>query len=311
MSSELKERLKALAPQLGIDLIGFCRPDPPESLPQLDHWLKEGLHGTMDYMARHRDLRADPARLLPGVRSVVAIGVHYYQERPDQPGEPKVARYALGRDYHKVLRTKLNRLAEALPEAQSRPCVDTAPILEREYAHRAGLGWFGKNTCLIHTRQGSWFFIGILLTTAEIEPDRPMVGGCGSCTACIDACPTGAIVPLGSHWAVDGRRCISSLTIEHRGTISSEIAAKFEGWTYGCDICQEVCPFNHPRPHQPERAPHTREHDFAPRRFPSLVEMAEWSESDWDQTTRGSATRRASLAQWRRNARINLGKPTE
>lgn len=295
--------MEALARELGFDLFGVCSADPPESAAFLQTWLEAGFHGSMDYMRRHAELRADLGLLLPGVRSCIVVGVNYFQPQ----SQPKIARYAQGRDYHRVIRGRLKRLAVRLkqlhPDAEFRACVDSAPVFERELAMRAGLGWLGKNSMLINTRRGSWFLLGVLLTTHVLEPTAPSPGGCGRCMACVEACPTGAIVQLGGRWTVDSRRCISYRTIEHRGELDD---AGHEGWVFGCDICQEVCPFNHPRPHQPLRAALSVDPDFQPRAWPTLVELAQLSEEEWDGMTRGSATRRASAEQWRRNARLVL-----
>ena len=203
---------------------------------------------------------------------------------------------ALGRDYHKVLRTKLRNLAAQLtknhPGAEFRACVDSAPILERSYAHLAGLGWFGKNTMLIDSKRGSWFFIGVLLSSIEFQPDQPSEGGCGTCHKCIDACPTGAIVNENDRWQIDSNQCISYQTIEKEG----DLTVNTNGWVFGCDICQEVCPFNEPRASQPQRATATTEPDFLKRKnFPTLVELAQISRDDWDTLTQGSALRRTGF----------------
>lgn len=286
---------------------------PAVAPPHLDayrQWLALGKHGEMAYLADSLELRTHPERLLPGARSVVAIAADYNRPNPHRPGEARIARYALGRDYHKVLRAKLRAMARWLdaraPGHTHRPCVDSAPILERDFAQMAGLGWFGKNTMLINSRRGSWFFIGLLLTTLELEPSAPAAGGCGTCRACVDACPTGAIVHQDGRWQVDARHCVSYLTIEHRGTIPEGLAQGIGEWTFGCDVCQEVCPFNAPRTTQPLRAATTTEPDFlldAPR-LP-LETVASWTESDWDEATRGRALRRAKRSQWVRNATVN------
>jgi epoxyqueuosine reductase len=239
------------------------------------------------------------------------VALYYDQPNARRKGHPHIARYALGRDYHKVLRSKLKRLSSWLeteyPGARYRPCVDSAPIFERDYARLAGLGWFGKTTCLIDSKRGSWFFIGLLLTSVEFQIDAAAVGSCGSCRKCIDACPTGAIVKADGRWQIDSRRCISYLTIEHRGPIDEELQKQVGGWTFGCDVCQEVCPFNEARPSQPARSPQTREHDFLERRrWPSLVELGTISFEEWDHLTRGSAVRRARWEGLQRNAKINL-----
>ena len=257
-------------------------------------------------------MKRHPASLLPGCQSVIAVSLNYNQSNSAAPGHPKIARYALGRDYHKVIHSKLARLSEAVsetaPGSTSRACVDSAPIFERDFANLAGLGWFGKNTCLIDSKRGSWFFIGILLTTAELEPDKPAIGACGTCRACIDACPTGAIVFTDGRWQVDSRQCISYQTIEHPGPLTQ----KLHGWTFGCDVCQEVCPFNKPRESQPLRAKPTREHDFLSRRtWPSLTELAQISGPDWDRISPGSPMRRAGLEGIRRNAQRNLDEGSD
>jgi epoxyqueuosine reductase len=265
----------------------------------------------MAYLERHLPLKASPEALLPGVKSIVAVGLNYHQPNPPREGYPQIASYALGRDYHRVLRGKLAKLGKWIevthPEASSRACVDSAPIFERDYAHLAGLGWFGKNTCLIDSKRGSWFFIGLLLTTVEFEPDKPAEGGCGTCRECIDACPTGAIVFVDGRWQVDSRSCISYLTIEHRGGIDPDLAAKIGDWTFGCDICQEVCPFNLSRDSQPMRATKTKEPDFRrPTDWPTLLELTELTEERWNEISSGSALRRTGRDGIQRNARINL-----
>jgi epoxyqueuosine reductase len=295
--------LKRAALDLGFDTVGVCAPTPPPHLASYESWLDKGYQGTMDYLQRHLPLKADPDKLLPGVQSVVAVTLNYNQPNPVKPGHPKIARYALGRDYHKVIRGKLTNLRTWLetlhPQAKCRPCVDSAPIMERDYAQQAGLGWFGKNTMLIDSRRGSWFFIGVLLTTVEFERDESAIGGCGSCRACIDACPTGALIHEDDRWQLDARRCISYQTIEHKGPPEVDTS----GWTFGCDVCQEVCPFNEPRPSQPLRGQPTREPGFLQtREWPSLEQLRVITDADWDALTRGSALRRAGVDGLRRNA---------
>jgi epoxyqueuosine reductase len=303
--------IKAAAIRLGFDLVGVCGAEPPSSLTIFRRWLDKGYAGTMAYLWRSLGLRADPQRLLPGARSAIAVGCFYDQPNPPERGMPRIARYALGRDYHKVLRPRLRALERELvatfPSARSRICVDSAPILEREYAQRAGLGWYGKNTCLINSRRGSWFVIGLLLTTVELEPDEPARGGCGSCTRCVEACPTGCIVFEDGRWQINAERCISYLTIEHRGPFSPDQERLIGPWTFGCDVCQEVCPFNEIRPNQPLRAPQARLADFRRKRsWPSLRQLAVIQEPEWDLLTRGSPVRRAGFEGLRRNARANL-----
>lgn len=318
--------IKQKAIELGFDQCGVCPATEPPHFDAYRSWLDKGYHGTMGYLPRQLPLRENPAALLPGAHSIIAVTLNYNQDREAPPHfrnssstqigkgqeeNPKIARYALGRDYHKVIRNKLRRLAwwlsEEYPDARHRPCVDSAPVMERDFAQAAGLGWFGKNTMLINSRRGSWFFIGLLLTTLEIEPDKPSVGGCGKCTKCIDACPTGAIVFEENRWQLDARRCISYLTIEHKGPIEQPLAEKMDGWVFGCDICQEVCPFNEQRSSQPLRGRATAEPDLLTRLdWPSTAHLSELGHKEWDALTRGSAVRRAGLAGLRRNAAIAL-----
>ncbi len=310
----MKDEIRKRAKELGFDTVGFCSADPPTSMPHYDAWLAKGRHGEMGYLKRNRHLRTDPKALLPEAKSVIAVAMNYNQPNPHTPGTAHIARYALGRDYHKVLRQRLRQLVafieQADPDSTHRICVDSAPVLEREYANRAGLGWYGKNTMLIDSKRGSWFFIGIVLTSLEIKPDNPAVGGCGTCTACIEACPTHAIIHDDGRWQVDATRCISYLTIEHKGEIDPGLERKVGKWTFGCDVCQEVCPFNAERESQPERAKTTTIPDFLERReWPPLKELAQLDEKTWDVLTRGSPVRRTGLVSLRRIAHVGLTKP--
>ncbi len=250
----------------------------------------------MGYLSRQLSLRSDPRSLLPAAQSVVAVGLNYYQPREGREEYPRIARYALGRDYHKVLRSKLHTLGRwvsACSGAEYRVCVDSAPIFDRYYAQQAGLGWFGKNTCLISGEVGSWFVIGLLLTSLDLTPDEPNVGHCGTCRKCIDACPTGAIVFEDGRWQVDSRRCISYLTIEAPFS-SPEIDRA--GWTFGCDVCQEVCPFN-------RFQKVTTEKDFLVHRdWPSLTQLRKIKYEEWDSLTQGSPVRRAGFEGLKTNA---------
>ena len=311
VTGDLTRAVLAEAERLGFSHSGVCGARPPETLTIYRNWIAKGAQGTMDYLSRSVSLRSDPATLLPGVQSIIAVGLNYRQSNPAVPGKPRIAMYALGRDYHKTIRGKLRRLKVFLegqcPDEEFRICVDSAPILEREYAQRAGLGWFGKNTCLIDSRQGSFFLIGFLLTTARLATSKPAEGGCGTCRICIDACPTGAIVFEEERWQVDARSCVSYLTIEHKGPIPGDLQTGIGDWTFGCDVCQDVCPFNTPRSSQPLRGQPTVEPDFlATRDWPDLERLAVIQEQEWDELTRGSALRRAGLEGLRRNAKINL-----
>lgn len=265
----------------------------------------------MDYMERSKSLRSSPQSLLSGAKSILAVSLNYNNGEGSASGNGKVARYAHGRDYHKVLKKKLVKVSnwaeQTYPGLKTRPCVDSAPILEREYASLAGIGWFGKNTCLIDSVRGSWFFIGLLLLDQEFEPDSPSSGGCGTCTACIDACPTGALVWQGGSVAVlDAGRCISYLTIEHKNEFIETQSGMLNGWIFGCDVCQEVCPFNQPRPNQPQRACRTKEVEFQSRLSNGKIDPAsvvESSDSELKGRFAGSAIMRAVPERLRRNAK--------
>jgi epoxyqueuosine reductase len=308
---DLAATVKERARELGFTNVGICRIQPPPHLRAYRDWIDKGFGGEMAYLREHLPLKADPRSLLEDARSVIAVTLNYNQEPISGCGAPKIARYALGRDYHKVMKSKLRTLKLWLgaqhPDATFRACVDSAPIMERDFAQLAGLGWFGKNTCLIDSRGGSWFFIGLLLTSLELEEDLPAIGGCGTCSRCVEACPTGAIVFEDDHWQVDARRCISYLTIEKRSELTMQETKAVGGWTFGCDICQEVCPFNEQRSTQPLRAADTEEADFKQiRQWPDLQQLAQVGYAEWDELTRGSAVRRAGYEGLRRNACANL-----
>lgn len=225
----------------GISKAGFLE----EEAPRLANWLQSGQHGTMRYMENHFDKRLDPRLLVEGAQSVVTLLYNYQTEERQRDSEaPKISRYAYGEDYHKVIKDKLFELVEILREEigaiQGRVFVDSAPVLEKAWAKKSGAGWIGKNSNLITRQQGSWFFLAELIIDLKLEPDGPIKDYCGQCTRCIDACPTGAITP----YQVNGSKCISYLTIELREAIPSEFKGKMENWAFGCDICQEVCPWN-------------------------------------------------------------------
>ena len=238
--------VKARARELGFDRVAIGPAEPPEHGDALEAWLDAGYAGTMDYLDRGRAERLDPVRLLPGCRSVVAVAMSYNPGSSSDEDWSPVSRYARGRDYHDVIRPRLVELAEFIRSAAggriaSRAAVDTSAVLERDLAARAGLGWIGKNTNLLTPSLGSYFFIGIVLTTVELPFDQAEPDRCGTCTACLDACPTRAFV---APYVLDARRCISYLTIEHRGDIADELAGQIGEWLFGCDVCQEVCPWN-------------------------------------------------------------------
>jgi len=240
--------IKAEALRLGFMDCRIAKAVPlDDDARRLEHWLSQGFHGSMNYLERNFDLRIDPGKLVPGAKSVITFLMNYFPAQQQQVQAPRIAKYAWGQDYHDVIRSRLNALLSAMREqigeVQGRGFVDSAPVLERSWAVRSGLGWIGKNGNLLNRESGSFFFIATLITDLELEPDPPFITDhCGTCTRCIDACPTEAILPNG---VVDARRCISYLTIELKDT---EMPAAFEqrndNWLFGCDICQDVCPWN-------------------------------------------------------------------
>jgi len=257
-SSEITPALKDEAHRLGFALAGVCPAVTPTGLSRFHEWLSAGYGGQMHYLTHRREAYAHPRHVLDGVRSLMMLAMNYRtaEPAPPRPGQGRVSRYAWGTDYHDIIHDRLRRLCgwlnERLPSANTRGVVDTAPLLEREFAQLAGLGWTGKNTLLLNRQMGSWFFLAALLTDAELEYDEPHAADhCGTCTACLDACPTGALV---EPYVMDARRCISYLTIELRGAVPVELRSGMEDWVFGCDICQEVCPWNHRAPQADESA---------------------------------------------------------
>jgi epoxyqueuosine reductase len=300
--------IKGLAKELGFQQAGIAPAGPVPRAGHYRRWLTDGRAGTMQYLHRHVETRLDPRRLLPGARSVIVVAHAYHQPWPDRPADDRargrVAMYAWGRDYHRVMRKKLYALVDRMradlddPFA-ARVCVDTAPLLERELAAAAGVGWIGKNTLVMNTQLGSYFFLGAVVTTLELAPDTPITDHCGRCARCLQACPTGA---LDRPYEMDASKCISYLTIERRDDVPAPLRPRVGDWIYGCDVCQEVCPHNH-------RVPVAGEADYAPRPptpYPVLTEVLRWTPADYDHALRGSAMRRATLAMLQRNARIAL-----
>jgi epoxyqueuosine reductase len=295
----LTRTVKERARELGFDRVAIGAARPPQHAGAFERWLEAGYAGNMSYLERGRAPRLDPGRLLPGWRSVVAVALSY-SPASDDPAWRGVARYARGRDYHRVIRPRLHALKDALrsaggAEVRSRASIDTSAVLERSLAASAGLGWIGKNTNLIAPDLGSYFFIGIVLTTATLAPDAELPDRCGTCRACLDACPTGAFV---APYTLDARRCVSYLTIEHRGDIDESLHAGIGGWLFGCDVCQEVCPWN-------RHAPPARDPALAPGEPPGAPEsLIDLSEDEFRERFRGSALKRARRAGLARNARI-------
>jgi epoxyqueuosine reductase len=299
---------------LGFALAGVADARASEFVGPLREWIAAGKHGSMGYMAEHAAVREDPGRVLEGARSAIMVADLYASrddnvDTPLKPGEGRVARYARGRDYHTVLKKRLMRLADELraefPEDGFRVFTDTAPVMERELAARAGLGWTGKHTLLIHPKVGSYFLLGGILTTLELEPPAEqavVTDHCGSCTRCIDACPTGAITP----YSVDARKCVSYLTIERREPVDPQYLEGFREWVYGCDICQEVCPHNSVRPEPPQGKQANPAYESERDRF-DVLDVLRWDEAARSAAFMGSAMKRAKLDMMRRNAVIVAG----
>jgi len=309
-----------LGKELGFELVGVAAAEPTLEAAFYPEWLRRGYHGAMRYLeGRRGDLRADPTGLLKTAKSVICVGQVYNSDHPysidsDDPERGWVARYAWGEDYHKVLKDRLFELVEAIRaeagEFRFKVCVDTSPLLERAYAHSAGLGWIGKNTCLINEGIGSWVFLGEILISLELEPDGPAPFRCGSCTRCIDACPTDALVPLeveGPSHALDSRRCISYWTIELRGEIPEENRDEIGRHVFGCDICQDVCPWN-----RPERAAETRVSEYGLENAePNLATLAELTEEEFNERFAASPIERTRYQGFLRNVAIAMGNSGE
>lgn len=238
--------IKSEAKRLGFDFCGISKADfLEEEAPRLEKWLSENRHGSMDYMANHFDKRLDPRLLVDGAKSVVSLLYNYYPSQQQTENAPKLSKYAYGNDYHDVIKNKLkelvNTLKEKIGDVNGRVFTDSAPVLDKAWAKKSGLGWIGKNSNLITKPQGSFFFIAELIIDIELEYDGPIADYCGTCTKCIDACPTKAII---KPYVVDGSKCISYLTIELKENIPSEFKGKMDNWVFGCDVCQDVCPWN-------------------------------------------------------------------
>jgi epoxyqueuosine reductase len=249
--------VKQCARELGFSFCGIARAEfLEEEAPRLENWLKRGYHGQMKYMENHFDKRLNPALLVPGAKSVISLIYNYYPQKDlSRQHSLKIAKYAYGEDYHVVIRDKLKeflfRLKEKIGQISGRAFVDSAPVLEHAWAQRAGIGWVGKNSLLLNRKMGSFFFLAELIVDVELEYDSPIPDYCGTCTACMDACPTQAIT---EPFVVDGSKCISYYTIELRDEIPQEAKGKFENWIFGCDICQDVCPWNRfAQPHSESR----------------------------------------------------------
>ena len=281
----------------GISKAGFLE----EEAPRLEKWLQEGRHGKMQYMENHFDKRLDPTKLVEGSKSVISLLLNYYPSQVQNPESYKISKYAYGTDYHFVIKDKLKQLMqfihEEIGEVDGRAFTDSAPVLDKAWAERSGLGWRGKNTNLISKKKGSFFFIAELIVDLELDYDIPVTDHCGSCTACIDACPTQAIV---EPYKVDGSKCISYFTIELKEELPNDVKGKFDDWMFGCDICQDVCPWN--RFSEPHNEPLFNPHP----------ELLDFSRKDWDEITeevfqkvfRKSAVKRTKYSGLTRNLKF-------
>ncbi|TMP80972.1 tRNA epoxyqueuosine(34) reductase QueG [Pseudoalteromonas phenolica] len=308
---ELAAKIKQWGKEFGFAEVGITDIDLSEHEAQLQRWLDNGYHGEMSYMAAHGMKRARPAELVPGTQRIISVKMNYL---PTEASFAKalankttayISRYALGRDYHKVIRNKLKKLGQKIEQEVGqfgfRPFVDSAPVLERQLAEKAGLGWRGKNSLLIHKQAGSWFFLGELFVDLPLPIDEPNnEEGCGKCTACLTLCPTGAIV---EPYVVDARKCISYLTIELQGPIPKQYRPLLGNRVYGCDDCQLVCPWN-------RFGQLTQEDDFTPRKNlkdQELLTLFDWTEETFLKNTEGSPIRRIGFERWQRNLAVGLG----
>jgi epoxyqueuosine reductase len=298
--------VKSMALECGFDLAGLTPALPLSEAGFYQQWVHDGYAGEMRYLVDHRaEVRNDPRRLLASAKSILSVGKLYNGPQPESPEMAAISRYAWGDDYHDILREGLERLVERIRQAAGaefewKICVDTAPLLERAYARYAGLGWIGKNTCLISQEKGSWFFLGELLLSLELDADAPPPDRCGTCTRCIDACPTTAIVPAappGPAWTIDSRLCIAYFTIELRGPIPADAREGIGANVFGCDICQDVCPWNSP----------VAEAEAEAGAAPPLEKLAALSEEEFRAMFRRSPVKRAKYSGFLRNVAIAMG----
>jgi epoxyqueuosine reductase len=301
-SSKYSALIKSESGKLGFSYCGISAARfLEEEAPRLEKWLAEGRHGQMKYMENYFDKRLDPRLLVPGAKSVISLLYNYYPQQEQRPDAPKISKYAYGNDYHEVIREKLNSLLQTLREQvgeiSGRAFVDSAPVLDKAWAAKSGIGWIGKNSNLITRESGSFFFIAELITDLELEPDGPIKDYCGSCTRCIDACPTDAII---APYVVDGSKCISYLTIELKEEIPNEFKDRTENWAFGCDICQDVCPWNR------FSTPHSEPlfNDSRGLLGMSTGDWHEMTEETFSRVFHGSAVKRTKFRGLQRNLRF-------
>ncbi len=299
--------IKAEAERLGFLSCGIAKAEfLSEEAPRLEAWLKNGYHGEMQYMENYFDKRLDPRKLVEGARSVISLSLNYYTETVQQdPTAPKISKYAYGKDYHELIKEKLKQLhayiQEHIGEVSGRAFVDSAPVLDKAWANRAGLGWIGKHSNLLSKQKGSFFFLAELILDIDLEYDIPVADHCGNCTRCIDACPTDAII---APYLVDGSKCISYLTIELKNEIPNSFKEKMDNWMFGCDICQDVCPWNRFSIQHEEEAFHPKEELISKNR----EEWIEISEEIFQNLFKHSAVKRTKFKGLQRNIRF-LSKP--
>jgi epoxyqueuosine reductase len=293
----LTEQCREAALDLGFEVCGFSSLEVELHREYYLKWIAENQHGTMSWMERNNERRLDPEKILSGAKSIVVVGMNYYQDQPDTRG--RIAKYALGKDYHKIIYKRLKQLCAWMREqgGDQKPYVDTGPILEKPVAAEAGLGWIGKNTLLLHQKYGTFLFLGVIVTTLELDADPEENNHCGSCTRCLDICPTKAFP---APYQLDATKCISYLTIEHQGSIPMEFREAICDHVYGCDDCLDVCPWN-------RWARKTRESRFHFQGLPDIADTLGWNEDDFREQFQGTPIMRLKLPRWKRNVCVVLG----
>lgn len=293
----LRENLRAEALSMGFDVFGVAPIDADVQADYFKKWIADGMHGEMEWMGKDTERRTEVTRVLPEARSIIVVGLNYYQPQPNP--NYQIAKYALGQDYHNIITKKLRKLCMVmrLLGGAQKPYVDTGPVLEKPLAVAAGLGWQGKSTIVLQPEFGTWLFLGIIITTLELESSSPAINRCGSCTKCITACPTSAII---APYKLDARKCLAYLTIEHKGPIPLEYRKPLGNRIFGCDDCLDVCPWN-------KWAKETSENKFKARSQPILKETLSWSEEDFLNQFNGTPVKRLGLLRWWRNALTVMG----
>lgn len=302
----LTQKIKAQARELGFSKVGIARAEVlTQEGAHLQEWLNRRYHGTMDWMERNLEKRVDPRNIIPNAKSVISVAMNYYADVPhtDSPEIGKISRYAWGDDYHLVVTARIQSLVDCIkqekPDVHAKAYVDTGPVMDKAWAVRAGIGWLGKHTNVITKEYGSWVFLAEIIVDVELEYDEPIADFCGSCTACIEACPTQAIV---EPYVLDATKCISYLTIEHKGEIPGELRPKFENWIYGCDICQDVCPWNSFQQQTNEQAFLPREANVAPQ----LKELEHITKEEFNERFRKNPIKRPKREGFVRNVKAVL-----